>query len=203
MWFWTEAPPIPGDLSWEPLERLGDLTVYGQTPQKLAVQRLEDAQAVILNRLSLGREEFSRLPKLRYVGTLATGYNTIDVKAARERGITVCNVPHTVKRQWPSTPSPCCRTPPPAALRLPSGCMHPQISWQSIRGPIIQNSYFFPSFFAETTAIYGVFLKLQTATMIIPQNRRENQYCTKNIFSSKYGSVIHSILQTLQKPCQI
>lgn len=84
----------PGDLSWEPLERLGRLTVYGQTPQGLAVQRLEDAQAVILNRLSLGREEFSRLPKLRYVGTLATGYNTIDVKAARERGITVCNVPH-------------------------------------------------------------------------------------------------------------
>ncbi|HIW24175.1 MAG TPA: D-2-hydroxyacid dehydrogenase, partial [Candidatus Acutalibacter stercoravium] len=84
----------PGDLSWEPLERLGHLTVYGQTPQKLAVQRLEDAQAVILNRLSLGREEFFQLPKLRYVGTLATGYNTIDVKAARERGITVCNVPH-------------------------------------------------------------------------------------------------------------
>ena len=66
----------PGDLSWEPLERLGRLTVYGQTPQGLAVQRLEDAQAVILNRLSLGREEFSRLPKLRYVGTLATTPST-------------------------------------------------------------------------------------------------------------------------------
>ena len=84
----------PGDLSWEPLERLGELTVYGQTPQNLAVERAKNADAVILNRITLGKEEFSQLPQLRYVGTLATGYNTIDVEAARERGITVCNVPH-------------------------------------------------------------------------------------------------------------
>ena len=84
----------PGDLSWEPLERLGELTVYGQTPQNLAVERAKNADVVILNRITLGKEEFSQLPQLRYVGTLATGYNTIDVEAARERGITVCNVPH-------------------------------------------------------------------------------------------------------------
>lgn len=84
----------PGDLSWEPLERLGDLTVYHETPAHLVLERLRNAQAVILNRITLGREEFSQLPELRYVGTLATGYNTIDTQAAREFGVTVCNVPH-------------------------------------------------------------------------------------------------------------
>lgn len=84
----------PGDLSWEPLEQLGALTVYEQSPKELVLQRLEGAQAAIVNRITLGREEFSQLPQLRYVGTLATGYNTIDGKAARERGIPLCNVPH-------------------------------------------------------------------------------------------------------------
>lgn len=84
----------PGDLSWEPLERLGNLTVYHETPSQLVLERLQNAQAVILNRNVLGREEFSQLPQLRYVGTLATGYNTIDTQAAREFGVTVCNVPH-------------------------------------------------------------------------------------------------------------
>ncbi len=84
----------PGDLSWEPLERLGNLTVYHETPSQLVLERLRNAQAVILNRITLGREEFSHLPELRYVGTLATGYNTIDTQAAREFGVTVCNVPH-------------------------------------------------------------------------------------------------------------
>lgn len=84
----------PGDLSWEPLEQLGQLTVYEETPPDLVKQRLRNAQAAILNRISLGKDLFSKLPELRYVGTLATGYNTIDTNAAREYGITVCNVPH-------------------------------------------------------------------------------------------------------------
>ena len=84
----------PGDLSWAPLERLGQVTVYSQTPQPLVVERLATAQAALLNRAALGREEFAQLPQLRYVGTLATGYNTIDVAAARKAGVTVCNVPH-------------------------------------------------------------------------------------------------------------
>lgn len=84
----------PGDLSWAPLERLGQVTVYDQTPQPLVVERLATAQAALLNRAALGWEEFAQLPQLRYVGTLATGYNTIDVAAAREAGVTVCNVPH-------------------------------------------------------------------------------------------------------------
>ena len=69
----------PGDLSWAPLERLGQVTVYSQTPQPLVVERLATAQAALLNRAALGREEFAQLPQLRYVGTLATGYNTIAV----------------------------------------------------------------------------------------------------------------------------
>ena len=84
----------PGDLSWGPLEQLGNLTVYDETPAHLVKERLKGAQAVILNRSGLGREEFSSLPELRYVGTLATGYNTIDTHAAGEFDITVCNVPH-------------------------------------------------------------------------------------------------------------
>lgn len=84
----------PGDLSWEPLEQLGQLTVYEETPPDLVEKRLQNAQAAILNRISLGKDLFSKLPELRYVGTLATGYNTIDTHAARESGITVCNVPH-------------------------------------------------------------------------------------------------------------
>ena len=88
----------PGDLSWEPLERLGELTVYGETPKELVLFRLEGAQAAILNRVVLGQEEFSQLPQLKYVGTLATGYNTIDTAAAREHGVTVCNVPHYCER---------------------------------------------------------------------------------------------------------
>ena len=80
----------PGDLSWGPLEQLGNLTVYDETPAHLVKERLKGAQAVILNRIVLGREEFSSLPELRYVGTLATGYNTIDTHAAGEFGITVC-----------------------------------------------------------------------------------------------------------------
>lgn len=84
----------PGDLSWEPLAKLGELAVFDETPQDLVLSRLENAEAAILNRVRLGREEFSQLPQLKYVGTLATGYNTIDTEAARDLGITVCNVPH-------------------------------------------------------------------------------------------------------------
>ena len=84
----------PGDLSWEPLAKLGELAVFDETPQDLVLSRLKNAEAAILNRVRLGREEFSQLPRLKYVGTLATGYNTIDTETAREFGITVCNVPH-------------------------------------------------------------------------------------------------------------
>lgn len=83
----------PGDLSWAPLEALGRVTVYDSTPADCVVRRAQDAEALIVNRIALNRAVLDALPKLRYIGTLATGYNTIDVRAAREKGVTVCNVP--------------------------------------------------------------------------------------------------------------
>lgn len=83
----------PGDLSWAPLEALGRVTVYDSTPVDCVVKRARDAEALIVNRIVLNRAVLDALPKLRYIGTLATGYNTIDVRAAREKGVTVCNVP--------------------------------------------------------------------------------------------------------------
>ena len=83
----------PGDLSWAPLEALGRVTVYDSTPADCVVRRAQDAEALIVNRIVLNRAVLDALPKLRYIGTLATGYNTIDVRAAREKGVTVCNVP--------------------------------------------------------------------------------------------------------------
>lgn len=83
----------PGDLSWAPLEALGRVTVYDSTPADCVVRRAQDAEALIVNRIELNRAVLDALPKLRYIGTLATGYNTIDVRAAREKGVTVCNVP--------------------------------------------------------------------------------------------------------------
>ncbi len=83
----------PGDISWKPLEALGELTVYDNTSAEQVIPRAKDAEALIVNRVSLTREMLSHLPKLRYIGVLATGYNPIDITAARERDIPVCNVP--------------------------------------------------------------------------------------------------------------
>jgi glycerate dehydrogenase len=83
----------PGDLSWKELEKFGDVTVYDRTPPSETVDRAAEAEIVLTNKVVIGREEMARLPKLRYIGVLATGYNVVDVTAARERGITVTNVP--------------------------------------------------------------------------------------------------------------
>lgn len=83
----------PGDISWEPLASLGDLTVYDDTPQEEAAARAKGAQALVLNRIKVTEEFLDSLPDLRFIGMLATGYNAIDTAAARQRGVTVCNVP--------------------------------------------------------------------------------------------------------------
>ena len=83
----------PGDVSWEPLERLGSLTVFDRTAPGDVAARAADADAVLTNKAIVGREQIAALPRLRYVGVLATGFNIVDVAAARERGIPVCNVP--------------------------------------------------------------------------------------------------------------
>jgi glycerate dehydrogenase len=83
----------PGDVSWEPLERLGSLTVFDRTAPGDVAARAADADAVLTNKAIVGREQIAALPRLTYVGVLATGFNIVDVAAARERGIPVCNVP--------------------------------------------------------------------------------------------------------------
>lgn len=83
----------PGDLSWEPLSALGEVEVYDRTVPEDVVLRAKDADAVLVNKVKITREVMDALPRLRYVGVLATGYNVVDIKAAHEHGITVTNVP--------------------------------------------------------------------------------------------------------------
>lgn len=84
----------PGDLSWEGMEALGHLTVYPRTKEREeVVNRAKDAEIVLTNKVAFDDALMARLPKLRYIGVLATGYNIIDTAAARQRGITVTNIP--------------------------------------------------------------------------------------------------------------
>ena len=84
----------PGDLDWSFLNKYGEVTVYDRTPDPaLTVERTRDADVVILNKTPLTRETVERLPKLRLVAVLATGYNVVDAAACRERGVPVVNVP--------------------------------------------------------------------------------------------------------------
>ena len=86
----------PGDLSWAPLEALGELTVYDRTdPQDegLIIARLAGAEAAVTNKTPLNRRILEACPELRYIGVLATGYNVVDTAFARQRGIPVTNVP--------------------------------------------------------------------------------------------------------------
>jgi len=83
----------PGDLSWAALEQLGDVAVYERTPPESVVERAKEAEIVLTNKTLLGEREFSQLPNLKYVGILATGYNTVDIVAAKKRGIPVTNIP--------------------------------------------------------------------------------------------------------------
>jgi glycerate dehydrogenase len=83
----------PGDLTWEGLQRLGKLTVYDRTPAELVLERIGGAEIIFTNKTPLTRESFAQKPGLKYVGVLATGYNVVDVRAAKEYGITVTNIP--------------------------------------------------------------------------------------------------------------
>lgn len=83
----------PGDLSWEKLEALGDLIVYDRTPADLVANRIGDADIVYSNKTPITRATLNACPNLRFIGVLATGYDIVDVKAAKEKGIPVCNIP--------------------------------------------------------------------------------------------------------------
>lgn len=83
----------PGDLSWEPLERLGPCKIYPRTKPEEAIARSRDAQAILTNKVAFDKAVIEALPNLRYIGVTATGYNIVDLEAAKVRGITVTNVP--------------------------------------------------------------------------------------------------------------
>ena len=83
----------PGDLSWNALQDVGELTVYDRTMPEDTVVRATGAEIILTNKVVLGRKEIEQLPQLRYIGVLATGYNVVDTQAAHERGIVVTNVP--------------------------------------------------------------------------------------------------------------
>ena len=85
----------PGDLSWEEMGRLGELTVYDRTPadDEEIARRIAGAEAVYTNKTPLSARVIREAKSLAYIGVLATGYNVVDIKTARERGIPVCNIP--------------------------------------------------------------------------------------------------------------
>ena len=83
----------PSDLSWMGLEELGETVVYDRTPADHVLERVADADAVFTNKTPLTQNEIEGFQKVRFIGVLATGYNVVDVSAARKKGITVCNIP--------------------------------------------------------------------------------------------------------------
>ena len=85
----------PGDLSWAPLEALGELTVYprGTNDQQEVIRRIGDADIVLCNKTPVSRTVFENCPNMRLLCVVATGYNVVDTQAAKEHGVPVCNVP--------------------------------------------------------------------------------------------------------------
>ena len=83
----------PGDNPWDAVAALGDLTVYDNTPAEQIVERAAGADIVLTNKMPLSADTLAQLPKLKFIAVLATGYNVVDVAAARQRNIPVSNVP--------------------------------------------------------------------------------------------------------------
>ena len=83
----------PGDLNWEGFETLGELTVYDRTLPSELMERAAGAEVLITNKTLITAENMADLPELKYIGVLATGYNVVDIDAAKDRGIVVTNIP--------------------------------------------------------------------------------------------------------------
>ncbi len=83
----------PGDLSWSGFQDLGEVTIYDRTSSEELLERCKGAEALITNKTVLSAEIMDKLPDLKYIGVLATGYNVVDIDAARARGIVVTNIP--------------------------------------------------------------------------------------------------------------
>ena len=83
----------PGDLCWDELKTLGECDIYDRTAPQEVLARAKDAEVLLTNKTVLSREHIEALPALKYIGVLATGYNIVDVDAARQRGVVVTNIP--------------------------------------------------------------------------------------------------------------
>ncbi len=83
----------PGDLNWNGIAALGELDVYDRTPPEKTIERAAGAEAVFTNKVLFDRSTISRLPQLKFIGVLATGYNVVDLQAATDAGILVTNIP--------------------------------------------------------------------------------------------------------------
>lgn len=83
----------PGDISWEGFDQFGKLTVYDRTPTNMIVERIGSAKIVLTNKTPITAEIMDACPAVKYIGVLATGYNVVDVAAAKERDIVVTNIP--------------------------------------------------------------------------------------------------------------
>jgi len=83
----------PGDLNWDGLKKLGDVTVHDRTPADKVVERASDAEIVFTNKTPVSEDALNHLPKLKFIGVLATGYNIVNTEVAKQRGVIVSNVP--------------------------------------------------------------------------------------------------------------
>ena len=83
----------PGDLSYDGIKELGELVVYPRTAPEEVVERAKDADIVLINKVNMTAEVIAQLPNLKYIGVLATGYNVVDLAAAKEHGVVVTNIP--------------------------------------------------------------------------------------------------------------
>lgn len=83
----------PGDLSWNELKALGDCVIYDRTSPAELEERAKDAEVILTNKVIINADDMVKLPALKYIGVLATGYNVVDIDAARKYGITVTNIP--------------------------------------------------------------------------------------------------------------
>ena len=89
----------PGDLDWTPLKELADFTIYDRTSTsledaELIIERAKDADIVLTNKTPINKTILDKLPNLEYIGVLATGFNVVDIEAAKRRNIPVTNIPN-------------------------------------------------------------------------------------------------------------
>lgn len=83
----------PGDLSWDSFKKLADVTIYDRTDINQFVERVADAESILINKVPVTSENLSKLPNLKYIGVCATGYNVVDIEACKKRNIIVTNIP--------------------------------------------------------------------------------------------------------------